>query len=64
MAAGELLTWSQIAALRALIKGEPSEMVPAQHIRKLRQLCLVEETPSGITVTENGIRTAASLSPR
>ena len=61
---GDLLTWPQLAALRALIKGESHETIRPECIKKLRQLSLVSETPNGITVTEQGIRAAASLSPR
>ena len=61
---GDLLTWPQLAALRMLIKGESPETIRPECIKKLRQLSLVSETSNGITVTEQGIRTAASLLPR
>jgi hypothetical protein len=61
---GDLLTWPQLAALRALIKGDSPETIRSDCIKKLRQLSFVRQTPNGITVTEQGIRAAASLSPR
>ena len=61
---GDVLTWAQVAALRMLIKGAPAETLRPDCIKKLRQLSLVRETLDGITVTERGILTAASLSPR
>ncbi len=64
MTRGDLLTWPQLAALRALIKGESPETIRSDCLKRLRQLSFVRQTPDGITVTEQGIRAAASLSPR